>query len=182
MPSVIFEVVAIFLLIILNGIFAMAEIAIVSSRKTRLQQWADEGDARARAALDLANAPNHFLATIHGGIRKAANRGGDHQHHYPRDPRTHTRSFRKGLLIGQFYHAIKAHGCYASGWEGTASTAIFGEKWLDSPPYRLTPASGWHLLRASGQTLINAGSISRNTWEACHALARVLDSVGSGDH
>jgi putative hemolysin len=68
MPSVFFEAVAIFLLIILNGIFAMAEIAIVSSRKTRLQQWADEGDARARAALDLANAPNHFLATIQIGI------------------------------------------------------------------------------------------------------------------
>jgi putative hemolysin len=68
MSSVLFEMVVISLLILTNGIFAMAEIAVVSARKTRLQQWAEAGDTRARAALDLANAPNQFLATVQIGI------------------------------------------------------------------------------------------------------------------
>lgn len=68
MPSVMFEALVILLLIILNGILAMSEIAVVSARKTRLQQWANEGDGRARTALELANAPNQFLATIQIGI------------------------------------------------------------------------------------------------------------------
>jgi putative hemolysin len=55
-------------LIILNGVFAMSEIAVVSARKTRLEQWANEGDGKARAALELATAPNQFLATIQIGI------------------------------------------------------------------------------------------------------------------
>jgi putative hemolysin len=67
-PSFVFEASIIVLLIILNGIFAMSEIAVVSARKTRLQQWANEGDSKARAALELANAPNAFLATIQVGI------------------------------------------------------------------------------------------------------------------
>lgn len=68
MPSVLFEALVILLLIILNGVFAMSEIAVVSARKTRLEQWANEGDGKARAALELANAPNQFLATIQIGI------------------------------------------------------------------------------------------------------------------
>jgi putative hemolysin len=56
------------LLIFINGIFAMSEIAVVSARKTRLRQWAEEGNAKARAALELANNPNQFLATIQIGI------------------------------------------------------------------------------------------------------------------
>ncbi len=68
MPSVSFEVLVVFLLIVINGIFAMSEIAVVSARKTRLQQWAEEGNAKARAALELANNPNQFLSTIQIGI------------------------------------------------------------------------------------------------------------------
>ena len=63
-----FEILFILLLVIANGIFAMCEIAIVSSRKARLQQWANEGDHRAKRALELANSPNRFLATIQVGI------------------------------------------------------------------------------------------------------------------
>lgn len=55
-------------LFILNGIFAMSEIAILSSRKIRLQQAVEDGVASARAALDLANEPSHFLSTIQVGI------------------------------------------------------------------------------------------------------------------
>jgi putative hemolysin len=55
-------------LILLNGLFAMSEMAIVSSRKARLRQLADEGRAGARGALELANEPGHFLSTIQIGI------------------------------------------------------------------------------------------------------------------
>lgn len=62
------EIFVIFLLIVLNGIFAMAEIAIVSSRKAKLQQKANEGNKNAQTALDLANSPSRFLATVQIGI------------------------------------------------------------------------------------------------------------------
>ena len=55
-------------LILLNGAFAMSEMAVVSARRTRLQQWARQGDARAEAALALHNSPNVFLSTIQIGI------------------------------------------------------------------------------------------------------------------
>jgi putative hemolysin len=62
------EIVFIVLLILANGVFAMSEIAIVTARKSRLQDWASKGNARAKAALDLANAPNQFLSTVQIGI------------------------------------------------------------------------------------------------------------------
>lgn len=55
-------------LILLNGVFAMSEIAVVSSRKVRLQQRADAGSNGAASALQLANEPGHFLSTIQVGI------------------------------------------------------------------------------------------------------------------
>jgi len=63
-----FETLAIFLLLIGNGVFAMAEIAVVTARKSRLQDLANKGSAKARAALELANAPNPFLSTMQIGI------------------------------------------------------------------------------------------------------------------
>jgi putative hemolysin len=62
------EVLIILLLVIVNGAFAMAEIAVVSSRQARLQQKANAGDVGARTALGLARNPGHFLATIQIGI------------------------------------------------------------------------------------------------------------------
>ncbi|WP_336517909.1 hemolysin family protein [Pollutibacter soli] len=55
-------------LILLNGLFSMAEIALVSARKARLEAQANKGDARAKAALDLANKPETFLSTVQIGI------------------------------------------------------------------------------------------------------------------
>jgi putative hemolysin len=66
--SYLVEIVIILVLIIINGIFAMAEFAMVSAKKTRLQQRADEGDAQAAAALEIANEPTRFLSTIQIGI------------------------------------------------------------------------------------------------------------------
>lgn len=62
------EILIILLLILANGLFVMSEMAIVSSRKARLQQIANLGDAKARTALELANAPNQFLPTVQVGI------------------------------------------------------------------------------------------------------------------
>jgi putative hemolysin len=62
------EVFIILGLILLNGVFAMAEIAVVSSRKTRLEVQANKGDEQARKALALANHPDTFLSTIQIGI------------------------------------------------------------------------------------------------------------------
>lgn len=58
----------ILLIIVVNGIFVMSELAVVSARKVRLQQLANQGDKRARVALELANAPNQFLALVQIGI------------------------------------------------------------------------------------------------------------------
>lgn len=55
-------------LVLINGLFSMSEMAVVSSRKVRLQQWADDGRPGAKAALALANEPTHFLSTIQVGI------------------------------------------------------------------------------------------------------------------
>ncbi len=52
----------------LNGLFAMAEIALISARKTRLELQANKGDERAKKALDLANHPDTFFSTVQIGI------------------------------------------------------------------------------------------------------------------
>lgn len=62
------DLVIVFLLILANGVFVMSEMAIVSSRKARLQQRANQGNTKARVALELANAPNLFLPTVQIGI------------------------------------------------------------------------------------------------------------------
>lgn len=62
------ELIIIILLIILNGIFAMAEIAVISVRKSRLQQMAQEGNKNAAKALELTQRPSRFLSTVQVGI------------------------------------------------------------------------------------------------------------------
>jgi putative hemolysin len=62
------EIVFILLLIVANGIFSGSEIAVVSSRKVRLQQLAEKGSRPARLALRLAESPNDFLSTVQIGI------------------------------------------------------------------------------------------------------------------
>lgn len=62
------DLLLLFLLIVLNGVFAMSEIAIVSSRRARLQRMADEDHPGAEAALVLQESPTRFLSTIQVGI------------------------------------------------------------------------------------------------------------------
>lgn len=68
MSSITLELLIILVLVLANGLFAMSEIAVVSSRKARLQEMSDKGDLKARAALELANSPNRFLSTVQVGI------------------------------------------------------------------------------------------------------------------
>jgi putative hemolysin len=62
------EILIILFLIILNGVFSMSEIALISARKNRLETAAKKGNANAKAALELANSPNEFLSTVQIGI------------------------------------------------------------------------------------------------------------------
>ncbi|EOR93383.1 Hemolysin containing CBS domains [Arcticibacter svalbardensis MN12-7] len=62
------EILIIALLIILNGVFSMSEIALVSSRRFTLESAANKGNKNARKALELAGNPNTFLSTIQLGI------------------------------------------------------------------------------------------------------------------
>lgn len=62
------EIAILFALILLNGLFAMSEIALVTARKVRLQKMIDEGDSGAAAAVKLGEDPTRFMSTIQIGI------------------------------------------------------------------------------------------------------------------
>ncbi len=62
------DLLLLFTLILINGLFAMSEIAIVSARRVRLLQMADGGDAGARRALTLGEEPTRFLSSVQVGI------------------------------------------------------------------------------------------------------------------
>ena len=63
-------VLLIFILLVFNGVFSMSEIALVSARKTRLQQRAEEGEKGAQVALELSENTNRLLSTVQIGRRK----------------------------------------------------------------------------------------------------------------
>src|SRR5215207_3682831 len=62
------EILILALLILTNGFFSLAEMAIVSARRARLQQRAEEGNTSAKTALSLARQPTRFLSTVQIGI------------------------------------------------------------------------------------------------------------------
>jgi putative hemolysin len=62
------DVIILLFLIFLNGLFVMAEIALVSARKSRLENLSENGDEKARQALKLAESPELFLSTAQIGI------------------------------------------------------------------------------------------------------------------
>ena len=67
-PDTPMEFLIILLLIILNGFFAMSEIAMISARRSNLEMQARQGDAGARQAQKLIEDPDKFLSTIQIGI------------------------------------------------------------------------------------------------------------------
>jgi len=62
------DVALLIFLILLNGVFAMSEMALAASRKARLQVLVEGGDAGAQVALDLHDSPTQFLSTVQIGI------------------------------------------------------------------------------------------------------------------
>jgi putative hemolysin len=68
MPNIFLEILFILVLILINGFFAMSEIALVSARKVRLEQKAEEGDKGARSALELTKSTSHLLSAVQVGI------------------------------------------------------------------------------------------------------------------
>jgi|AMWB02.1.fsa_nt_gi putative hemolysin len=72
MSNTLIEILVIFVLILFNGFFSMSEIAIVSARKVRLEQRAEEGDSGARNALVLAGSTSKFLSSVQIGITLVA--------------------------------------------------------------------------------------------------------------
>lgn len=62
------EILLLLFLIVLNGLFAMSEIGLVTARRARLQKYIDEGDSAAAAAVKLGEDPTRFLSTIQIGI------------------------------------------------------------------------------------------------------------------
>lgn len=68
MHSVAIELLVIALLLVINGLFALAEIALVSSRKSRLKTLAEKGNGRAQLALAQAESPTRFLSTVQFGV------------------------------------------------------------------------------------------------------------------
>jgi len=71
-----YEILIILLFFIVNGVFSMTEMAVVSSRKARLRQIAEEGDAGALVALELANNPNQLLSSVQTGMTLMATLAG----------------------------------------------------------------------------------------------------------
>lgn len=72
MLGVAFPIAIVLALILVNGLFAMAEIALVSSKRYRLEQQAEEGNSGARAALSLLREPSRFLSTAQIAITLVA--------------------------------------------------------------------------------------------------------------
>jgi putative hemolysin len=68
MNTVVLEIMFVLILILINGFFAMSEIALVSARKVRLEQKADEGDKGAKIALDLSSSTTNLLSAVQVGI------------------------------------------------------------------------------------------------------------------
>ncbi len=72
MNSISNELLVLLLLLVINGVFAMAEAALISARKSRLRELAEDGDKRAQQALAEATEPTRFLSTVQVGITLVA--------------------------------------------------------------------------------------------------------------
>ena len=68
MAAAILEIIIILILVILTGYLSMAELAVVSVRRAKMQKYLDEGDERAQIVFDLLEDPNEFLSTVQIGI------------------------------------------------------------------------------------------------------------------
>ncbi len=102
-------IVVVLLLVVLNGLFAMTELAVVSSRKSKLQSRAEKGDRGARAALKLAEEPTHFLSAVQVGITLIGILAG---------------AYGQAAIAGELNRMIEAAFPSAAAWSEIASTAV----------------------------------------------------------
>jgi putative hemolysin len=97
------------LLVVLNGLFAMTELAVVSSRKSKLQSRAERGDRGARAALRLAEDPTHFLSAVQVGITLIGILAG---------------AYGQAAIAGELTRIIETSFPATAQWAEIASTAV----------------------------------------------------------
>jgi putative hemolysin len=102
-------IVVVLLLVVLNGLFAMTELAVVSSRKSKLQSRAEKGDRGARAALKLAEEPTHFLSAVQVGITLIGILAG---------------AYGQAAIAGELNRMIEAAFPAVASWSEVASTAV----------------------------------------------------------
>lgn len=116
------ELLILFLLLVINGFFAMAEIAVVSARKAWLKQLADKGNERAKTTLAIARDPSRFLSAVQVGITLVVVLAGD------LGGSTLARFLEEWLLGYNWSTALAhnvAHGSVITGI--TLASVIFGE-------------------------------------------------------
>jgi len=108
------EILLLTALIVLNGVFAMSEIALVTARRARLARLADEGDASAAVAIKLHDDPTRFLSTVQVGITSI------------------------GILNGIIGEAVLAgpwpSGCNRTAWMRRSATSPRPRWWWSSSP------------------------------------------------
>lgn len=104
-----FAIVVVLLLIVLNGLFAMTELAVVSSRKSKLQSRAERGDRGARAALKLAEDPTHFLSAVQVGITLIGILAG---------------AYGQASIAGQLDDLLTLHAPVLAPWSQVIATAL----------------------------------------------------------
>jgi len=102
-------IVVVLLLVVLNGLFAMTEMAVVSSRKSKLQSRAERGDRGARAALKLAEEPTHFLSAVQVGITLIGILAG---------------AYGQAAIAGELTHILETTFPATRAWAEIASTAL----------------------------------------------------------
>lgn len=102
-------IVVVLLLIVLNGLFAMTELAVVSSRKSRLQARAERGDKGARKALKLAEEPTQFLSSVQVGITLIGILAG---------------AYGQATIAGEINEFLEASFPAAAAWSEVFATAL----------------------------------------------------------
>ncbi len=161
------EILIIGALILANGFFNAAEIAVIASRRGRLKQQADEGSSRAKLALELANDPARFLATAQFAMTLIA---------------TFTATFGGANLVGHLAAALEkapiqwiaadAHGIALTVvWLGiTVATLILGEL----VPKRLALGRAEPLARMVAPTM---NRLSRLAWPVVWLMSSATNAV-----
>ena len=166
-PTYVGEILIIGALILANGFFSAAEIAVIAARRGRLQQRAEDGDRRAKLALELAADPARFLATAQVGITLIA---------------TFTATFGGANLVGDLGDALQtlpvpllarnAHGValVAVGLGITMATLVLGEL----VPKRLALRRAEQLSRMVAPTM---SRLSRWAWPAVWLMSSATNAV-----